>query len=468
MLKRTLSAIFCLLAVFPALAAPTTSGPVDQRNLTSSTVTGNGVTNSLGTWLSYLSGATNPNPILFNGSFSNGGSTAVIGSYTSFYNPTTFGNASTGVVAKFNRIQVGVEALQGTQVPQSPTSWVNTLLPNTTNIASISATNQIGQLAIVGAARTSDYRTAFGGVSGGSEGIVGIGVNDDTTASTNPIACGVCSEAVQMAGVGGSSVNQFDVENFGSVVDVFPAGVYGGGGSTAAALLTAGAVNTGLSNATAGLVIGAGLTATFRKGILILNSSLDTSVGNTGKGIGLEMGDLVGIRWMNSSNTMDGEIWGFPGTPGGVAVNGVLDPISGVAGVVNGSNAAVGLIGELITATSTNVSLTSGTAANAASESLTPGDWDVQCSADFVPAASTLTTVLLTAINTVSATMPSPPQGTTGSFDAPAQAGIGNIVNSPIVRENLTATTTVYCPVLADFSTSTLTVSGVIRARRMR
>lgn len=142
---------------------------------------------------------------------------------------------------------------------------------------------------------------------------------------------------------------------------------------------------------------------------------------------------------------------------------------AGIVGTTTNNNANAGAVGEYPTPTNLSaVSLTSLTQTNVASVSLTAGDWDVQCSAQFVPASTTSWTGLSTSVSTTSATLGSLGSvvgyvsgGTTGANGQPIMA-------TPTVRVTLTATTTAYCVVNSQFTVSTMTASGSIRARRPR
>lgn len=140
---------------------------------------------------------------------------------------------------------------------------------------------------------------------------------------------------------------------------------------------------------------------------------------------------------------------------------------SGIVGTTTNNNANAGSDGEYQSNSTTATSLTTATAANSTSVSLTSGDWDVSCVSQFVPAASTTMSLLETGINTTSATFPT----TVGTFmmlDQTFTTGTNQTLISPLVRESLASTTTVYCVAQATFATSTMTVNGFIRARRVR
>lgn len=138
-----------------------------------------------------------------------------------------------------------------------------------------------------------------------------------------------------------------------------------------------------------------------------------------------------------------------------------------VHGFTDGTDASTGNVGEFPTPTNlTGVSLTTGTAANASSISLTAGTWDVQCTALFAPASTTTATSFGVGISTTSATFGA--NGTYSSYVTSMAANTGNpSLNSPISHIKVTSTTTVYCVSNANFATSTMTVSGYLRAIRV-
>jgi len=141
-------------------------------------------------------------------------------------------------------------------------------------------------------------------------------------------------------------------------------------------------------------------------------------------------------------------------------------------GVVDGSTASSGKIGEVISSSipsGSAVSLTTATAANITSISLTPGDYDVRGNIIFVPAGTTTVSQVKGSINSTSATHATPPNGgayfntqstlTTGAEQAKVLA--------PMVI-NVSTTTTYYLVATAAFGVSTMTAYGCIVARRIR
>jgi hypothetical protein len=152
-----------------------------------------------------------------------------------------------------------------------------------------------------------------------------------------------------------------------------------------------------------------------------------------------------------------------------LSATGLIHPTSsvGIAGTTTGDNAQAGSDGEYLSNLTTGTSITAGTATNATSESLTPGDWDVQCTIGFNPASTTVSNEFETSVSTTSNT-PGSSTSNTSVLTMPAVTGGLEYLSSPVVRENVTSTTTAYCVGLSYFATSTMTVNGAIRARRVR
>lgn len=140
---------------------------------------------------------------------------------------------------------------------------------------------------------------------------------------------------------------------------------------------------------------------------------------------------------------------------------------SGIVGTTTNDSANAGSIGEYITNTTTGTSVTTVTAFNATSVSLTAGDWDVSGVIKWNPAGTTVISQAFLGVNTTTATL-----GGTGTFSGTPfvaeGAGSSYSLVSPTVRISIASTTTVFLVGVASFSTSTLTADGVIRARRVR
>lgn len=137
-----------------------------------------------------------------------------------------------------------------------------------------------------------------------------------------------------------------------------------------------------------------------------------------------------------------------------------------INGVTNGSSAPAGAVGELLSATTTGTSITANTPANATSKLLSAGDWNVQCTNQFVSAGTTTSTAYWTSVSTTSAAL-SGSFSSTALLNVPTVTGVTETQVSPIVSINVSSPTTVYCVAQASFGTSTMTVNGSLFARRV-
>jgi hypothetical protein len=131
---------------------------------------------------------------------------------------------------------------------------------------------------------------------------------------------------------------------------------------------------------------------------------------------------------------------------------------------------AAGDIGELLVATGSGVSLTTATAANICSITLTPGDWDVSGQCVFNGAGATVTSNITLSHSTTSATQDAT-VGKQQSFRFNGGSGFADMgfgVCLMPYRYSVTANTTVYLVGTATFTTSTYQGTGRIAARRLR
>ncbi|MGK8202899.1 hypothetical protein ACRS8P_29245 [Burkholderia cenocepacia] len=155
---------------------------------------------------------------------------------------------------------------------------------------------------------------------------------------------------------------------------------------------------------------------------------------------------------------------------GNERVTGVIIPSTtgGITGTTLADNANAGAIGEYATATTTGTSAASGTTVNATSVSLSAGDWDVSCNAQFAPASGTTPTQIAVSVNTTSASLGGASNGLTYLNETFAAGPTNQYANSGTVRINVSSTTTAYCPAQISYSSGSATVTGSIRARRVR
>lgn len=181
--------------------------------------------------------------------------------------------------------------------------------------------------------------------------------------------------------------------------------------------------------------------------------------------------DSVAITGGAIDGTPIGAITPATGKFTSVTATGTIIPAStnGIFGTLTNDNANTGSVGEYITANASAVSVSSGVAANVTSISLDHGDWDVTGQVVAVPAGSTVLSQFGVGINTTSATMPSVISGLGISI---LTGSLGTATNPAIcpmtTRISISGSTTVYLVTSVNFTVSTCTVNGFIRARRVR
>jgi hypothetical protein len=142
-----------------------------------------------------------------------------------------------------------------------------------------------------------------------------------------------------------------------------------------------------------------------------------------------------------------------------------------IPGTATNDSAATGNVGEYVSATFSSLSLSNVTPINGTSISLTAGDWDVTGTISYSGPSGT---VVLYADASVSSTTNT--EGNVASFYGGGVGGMSYFtsvnasfsVEAPVTRFSLSATTTIYLVAKANFSVSTLSAAGTIRARRVR
>lgn len=140
-------------------------------------------------------------------------------------------------------------------------------------------------------------------------------------------------------------------------------------------------------------------------------------------------------------------------------------------GTTTNDDAAAGHVGEFISASraiGSPVTLTSTTAANIASISLTAGDWEVSGVVFALGLTSAAIAYLDASISTTSGTLDTTPANYSRSM-ASQSIGVSN-ASQPVgpVRLSLATTTTVYLVGRTQISSGTVGGYGAISARRMR
>jgi hypothetical protein len=169
-----------------------------------------------------------------------------------------------------------------------------------------------------------------------------------------------------------------------------------------------------------------------------------------------------------------------------LSATGAITPsqTAGIVGTTTNNSANAGSVGEVIcslvtsggspsgcnTNSSTPVSLTTATATNVASISLSAGQWDVCGTVEFLPAASTTVVQVVDWIGTVSASLPSivSPSSPFSQLTATLTTGQAQSLSAGCGFLKLAGTTTVYLGAQSSFSVSTMTAIGFIMATRRR
>lgn len=150
---------------------------------------------------------------------------------------------------------------------------------------------------------------------------------------------------------------------------------------------------------------------------------------------------------------------------GGTGATTVLAaPYISKTGIVTGTAAAAGQVGEIINATGSATSLTVGTPTNLASISLTAGCWQVRGTIAYVCTASALTGIQASISTTSGAGAMFP----NILINFSPSLGTNQTCQAPSYILNISATTTIYIVGYANFSSGTTTGTGFVEALRIR
>lgn len=146
---------------------------------------------------------------------------------------------------------------------------------------------------------------------------------------------------------------------------------------------------------------------------------------------------------------------------------------SGIIGTTTNDDADAGSVGEFISSNvpiGSAVALTSLVTRDITTIVLSAGDWDVWGSGATNASGGAATTTVEIAINTVSATLPSPSPNSSVSYINVSNPGANNSYILPVApcRISVAAPTTVYLVMFAGFPSGSVTGYGFICARRVR
>lgn len=132
-------------------------------------------------------------------------------------------------------------------------------------------------------------------------------------------------------------------------------------------------------------------------------------------------------------------------------------------GVTDGSSATAGEMGEALQNTTLTTSMTNATSINLATITLPAGDWDLSGVVSIRPSGSTITQIIAGLSTTSSGSPVFPNRAVVSSSSSQVQE-----FNTPTVRYNISASTTIYLVASAGFTSGTVTGDGYLKARRVR
>lgn len=260
---------------------------------------------------------------IISGLFQVNDASSVAGNASKFWSPNYFANPGTGKVYRFNRVFTGVAANASSNRPLTNTIWTEPYSSCVVDsqFASVSA---IGSLAVTGASRTSDYTAWAGGAAGGAIGLYGLSVNDETTQSG--ISAGIFTEVFHQPNVLGiSEAAEFTTSSNATLLREITPYLGITSQATLGINITTGFRLAYTQKVSAALVLG-GLsdptaTARFRKLIVAQADGIDTTLGQGGGGVAMELGTGMSIRWLNAVDVTEAEMFS---KPGGLVVNNTL------------------------------------------------------------------------------------------------------------------------------------------------
>lgn len=182
----------------------------------------------------------------------------------------------------------------------STKDWLELIRPATTNNAQFAVLSTIGQCAVLGGSRTSDFALAD------SLGCIGgqfWGINDNATQVQTAYAA--YFEARRSVGAGRTHGFEIDIINFGSAVGVQPYDMFQQG-LTAGQWIASGGELSATKASVAIAIMNNG--STWDKGIVFHSTSLEGTNGITGSGVALEMAKGQAVRWMFGSGSLGATI----------------------------------------------------------------------------------------------------------------------------------------------------------------
>lgn len=136
-------------------------------------------------------------------------------------------------------------------------------------------------------------------------------------------------------------------------------------------------------------------------------------------------------------------------------------------GVIDGSVAAAGYVGEVVTASTSSVSLTTATAKTIGSITLTPGNWTLKALYNLTGASSAILTRVRVGFSLTTDVLPTMPAG---GFQEENYTSAANTIRAGFCEQldpiSITSTTTFYLVAAANFAAGTITANSKVKAER--
>lgn len=178
--------------------------------------------------------------------------------------------------------------------------WLEIIRYATTNNSQMAVLSTIGQCAILGGSRTSDFGLAG---SLGCIGLQGWAINDNTQQLQT--AYGAYFEVRRYAGTGNTHGFELDVVNYGSAVSLQPYNMFQDGLTAGAWIASGGEIATTKASAAIAIINNG---STWDKGIVFHSTSIEGTDGITGSGVAIEMAKNQAVRWMFGSGQLGASI----------------------------------------------------------------------------------------------------------------------------------------------------------------
>lgn len=214
------------------------------------------------------------------------------------------------LIHRMSRVFIGLAATgDGNNVPQSPTVLSSTYSFAWTQNSQLGVMHSLGLNAITGLSRASDWVTFKGVASQGTEGVVGFGLNDDTTTAGGSIAVGGNFIGIAAPSSKGVTLGvQNDINSARPLVVVDPFSGFPAGTSFATLATTGAYASAALDDVSAAYVVAdGGQTRKFNAGLIFMNGSMIVQTG--GQSLAVVLPTNYAVVWYSAAGTPSGSIY---------------------------------------------------------------------------------------------------------------------------------------------------------------